>query len=353
MSDQDMKAVGWLAIDKALKVLYPDQEAKHYGTLISYEAGGDDPLCGISVYKRELPVPHWHFITYGFSELYETKEEKSDVSGFGFELTFRLAREEGEYAEPRWALRFLQKLARYVFDSGNVFRVGHYLHANGPIAHGEETCIRSVAFIADPELPVLETPNGSVEFLQIVGLTEDEELALKQWTAIEALEVFHAFMPLYVTYLKRSSLLEKSEVRQAIQQGAQRDGSSTGSIFANRLMFASTRLLGGSVYTVTLGDTQVSELLMLLALRLPFGRDFGLVGVEETVWFAPSTRCSVSETDDGIGIHLTEEALAELLSTLKPESGHYTLKNFKGLVFDIEPAALVMSRENLVMEPVG
>ena len=40
-------AVGWLAIDKALDNLYPNQEPKHYGTIVKYMLGGKEPLDGL------------------------------------------------------------------------------------------------------------------------------------------------------------------------------------------------------------------------------------------------------------------------------------------------------------------
>lgn len=52
------------------------------------------------------------------------------VSGFGFELTFRLRREAEETAPPTWPATLMQSLAKYVFQSGmfkySVFIV-HYL----------------------------------------------------------------------------------------------------------------------------------------------------------------------------------------------------------------------------------
>jgi suppressor of fused-like protein len=41
-------------------------------------------------------------------------------SGFGFELTFRLKREDGETAPPTWPAALMQALARYVFQSGRL-----------------------------------------------------------------------------------------------------------------------------------------------------------------------------------------------------------------------------------------
>jgi hypothetical protein len=82
---------GWDAINAALAPLYAGQEPRHYGTALPYTLGGQDPLDGISVYWADAPVPHWHYITYGFSELYAKESSDADTSGYGFELTFRLA----------------------------------------------------------------------------------------------------------------------------------------------------------------------------------------------------------------------------------------------------------------------
>lgn len=40
------------------------------------------------------------------------------ISGFGFELTFKLKREPGETAPPTWPATLMQSLAKYVFQSG-------------------------------------------------------------------------------------------------------------------------------------------------------------------------------------------------------------------------------------------
>lgn len=39
-------------------------------------------------------------------------------SGFGFELTFRLKREQGETNPPTWPATLMQALSRYVFQTG-------------------------------------------------------------------------------------------------------------------------------------------------------------------------------------------------------------------------------------------
>ena len=102
--NEEAKSGGWDAIEQAMSKLYGDQEPKHYGTLIPYMLGGPDPLDGISAYKAEQPFPHWHIVTFGFSELYDKESDDAELSGYGFELTFRLARVETEEEPPAWAL---------------------------------------------------------------------------------------------------------------------------------------------------------------------------------------------------------------------------------------------------------
>ena len=72
-------------------------------------------------------------MTYGFSELYEKDTDDLEVSGYGFELTFRLGATAGEETPPDWPISLLQNLARYVFSSGNVFEAAHYMDLHSPI----------------------------------------------------------------------------------------------------------------------------------------------------------------------------------------------------------------------------
>ena len=53
----------------------------HYAALVKWRFGGNDPLDGISIYDGGS---YWHFVTYGFSELYEKEEETPEISGYGW-----------------------------------------------------------------------------------------------------------------------------------------------------------------------------------------------------------------------------------------------------------------------------
>lgn len=173
-------AVGWSFIDNELDKIYHKQEPKHFAPIIHYALGGEDPLDGISIYESDKQTEHFHFVTYGFSELYYDEESAGgEFSKFGFELTFRL-KKQVEDDNLNWACNLLQNIAKYVFSSGKWFEEFHFIPANGPIRIGYETDITALAFVIDPELGKIETPHGEVIFLQMVGLTTDEYEQLKQ-----------------------------------------------------------------------------------------------------------------------------------------------------------------------------
>ncbi len=173
-------AVGWNCINTELMKIYSEQEPKHFAPTLPFVVGGEDPLDGISVYESEKQTKHFHFVTYGFSELYYDEESAGkEFSKYGFELTFRL-KKENEDDNINWACNLLQNIAKYVFKSGKWFEEFHFIPANGPIRSGFDTEITALAFVLDPELGKIETPHGEVMFLQMVGLTTSEYEQLKQ-----------------------------------------------------------------------------------------------------------------------------------------------------------------------------
>jgi Suppressor of fused protein (SUFU) len=199
-------AVGWLEIDKQFDRLYPNQEPKHFAPAISYMLGGEHPLDGVSIYESKKQTDHFHFVTYGFSELYYNEEKlDSEYSKWGFELTFRLKPFADDTENPGWAVALLQNIAKYVFSSGNWFEEFHYMPANGPIRLDTETEITGLLFVTDPEIEKIETPHGEVTFLQIVGITTAEFDAIKEGrrTVEEVVNELKENNPLLITDLTR------------------------------------------------------------------------------------------------------------------------------------------------------
>ncbi len=207
-SDDSDDTPGWDAINARLEQLYLDIEPEHFGTIIKYMFGGPDPLDGISRYHSNAGnMPHEHIISYGFSELYYSEDAAGkEFSKYGFELTFRLKPFPADAKDVIWPSNLMQNIARYVFETGNWFEEYHWMPANGPIRSDTDTAITGLVFVIDPELGVIDTPHGSVQFLQIVGVTDDEINAIKD-KAITAEEVVTRLRngnPLLVTDLERT-----------------------------------------------------------------------------------------------------------------------------------------------------
>ncbi|PZP50961.1 MAG: riboflavin biosynthesis protein [Pseudopedobacter saltans] len=202
-------AVGWLSIDQSLEKVYKDQKPQHFAPILHYAIGGEDPLDGISVYESEEQVPHYHIVSYGFSNLYYDEDAAgNEYSKFGFEMTFRLKKnpKDDNFA---WACNLMQNLAKYVFKTGKWFDEYHFIPANGPIRLEYETDITAIAFVLDPELGEMETPNGKVMFLQMVGLTTSEyenlKLNPKTTETKKLLDNLQKENPLLITDLDRKS----------------------------------------------------------------------------------------------------------------------------------------------------
>ncbi|KXX69784.1 suppressor of fused domain protein [Flammeovirga sp. SJP92] len=165
-------SLGWKAIDNALDNLYQRKENKHFAPEIVPSLGGDDYLEGVSVYFNESNY-HYHYISYGLSELHEKVSEDSKYSGWGYELTFRLKKVEGEEEIPTWPVNLLEQVAKATYENEIIFDAYHTIFS-GPVDPESNTKIEAILFVKDPELGTIQTEFGEVTFLQLFGLTESE-----------------------------------------------------------------------------------------------------------------------------------------------------------------------------------
>lgn len=341
--DDDVEAApGWLAIDGALAPLYGDQTPLHWGTVISWMLGGRDPLDGISGYRNDGPPLHWHFVSYGMSELYGKESKDVDVSGWGFELTFRLAREAADETPPMWPLSLLQNLGRYMFDSGNSFGAGHHLDCNGPIALEAETDLVALLFLPDPQLDPIDTPHGRVQFLQLVGITADELEACRAWNTESFGGVLKKSNPLLVTDLRRKSILSDPLLLAEVEEGRSRDGSSS----AVSLTLSWRK--DGRGYVVTINANGAAALPTYVQGRLEHGYDLMLSGPQQQVMLRPGETSSASADGELLNITLGQEARA-MMRSVAAQRGRYEIEG-TDLVIEVVTARILDQDGNVVDE---
>jgi hypothetical protein len=345
-SETEDEAPGWDAITSVLAPLYPGQEPRHYGTVLPYAFGGPDPIQGISVYQAS-PPDHWHFVTYGFSELYAKENDDLETSGYGFELTLRLARCGPE--PPMFAMSFLQNLARYVFDTGRTFASGDHMDLNGPIEAGSSTAITAICFAQDPDLPGIVTPNGSLEFLQIVGLTADELVAVKAWHTDPFLELLAERAPKMVTDTERASFLTDAEFGRRVADGTDRDGSSTAVLFVDGLAVTVDERARP---LVTVGAQPAKTVSQVLPSRLRHGRTLEIQGPAASVIFESADQSSVAFQGQDARIRLNRAGVSEFVRALDAVRGRRELRELPEIVVEVVPTE-IKDRSGKVVRVVG
>jgi hypothetical protein len=356
--DDDPSTVGWDAITTALQRLYPGQEPKHWSTVVSYALGGRDPLDGISAYLHDdgCGAGHWHYVTFGMSELYEKTSEDKDLSGWGFEFTFRLKREDTGEEPPLWPVSLMQNLARYVYESGNVFASGHYLPLNGPIALEKVTSLHAAMFIEDPELRTIETPHGKLQFLLLVGATLDELAAARAWNTGKLLTMMRRTNPLLITDLARQSILAESNVAEAVVAETAREGSSSGSLAVRELnLEVRSSLWREKRITLVLGASGVSDFQALLRGRTAFGRVFRVVGPDAILTIVPAEEfeCKRTKMEKNTEMRLSLTAAKALAHALQPRRGDYHVPALPHLTVRVVPSEIRDDTGTKVIEVIG
>jgi hypothetical protein len=169
----------------------PDRSPLHWGTNTLPGQGG---IYGLSAYRG---ADHWLLVTFGLTDLFGAVVPKAQVSGWGFELTLRVPKTEQQ--PPAWSLNLLEKLGRYVFSSGRPFEPGHRMDPGGPITGKPDTRLTALAFVADPQLPPIDSPHGSAQFLEVVGITADELAQMKATSTQQVIDTLTASSPTLIT----------------------------------------------------------------------------------------------------------------------------------------------------------
>ncbi|XP_074641667.1 suppressor of fused homolog [Tubulanus polymorphus] len=236
---------GFEAIYSACRQLYPDQPNPLQVTaLVKYWLGGPDPLDYISMYsnpgcpEKNVP-PHWHYVSFGLSDLHgdgrvhDSAYRSGSVdspSGFGFEMTFRL-RKEQETAPPTWPAALMQALARYVFQSENTLCEGDHVPWHSSL-DGSESRMQHMLMTADPQLKTITTAFGVVNFVQVVGVCEEELKAAQHWNGSGIIDLMktvdNAGGAWLITDMRRGENVFEidPQLQERVDQGISLEGSN-------------------------------------------------------------------------------------------------------------------------------
>lgn len=310
--------------------IYPEQKNPlQITTRTKYWLGGQDPLDYISMYynkgdtEKGIP-PHWHYISFGMSDLHGDERvhvinkakivtEREKKSGMGFEMTFRLIindfKDGGKLKlpPPTWPATLLQNLARYCFQTGNRLCPGDNIPWRKPLnassASPFPSQIANILIGEDPQLGKLDTPLGSVEYCQIVGVTQEEIDHAARWNGKNILNFlkkdFKTGGPFLVTDMDRIDSVFKLfpecivEIENELQsKGSELAGINAGFTFKELLKRKAEddsekpeeKMVLESLRSLTLSN--VSASLNTYIKDTPLGRAVYLAGIEIT--FSPS-----------------------------------------------------------------
>jgi hypothetical protein len=337
-------------IEQALKELHGDELVawlKPAQETID-ECGG--LFVGTRVYRAERPSPHWHYVSFGLSDLQgiegvdESVSEESRTSGYGFELSCRVPwvfQKQGLFrravppvAAPTWPSALFEHLARYIFSKQSFFEAGHHFDLQGPLdGQGRLT---AVVFADDPLLAPRLARNGSVKWLQIVGLDADELRALQSWDAKSFTSLMAEKDPLLQTDVSRKSMLSDEAVASRIRDGIEQDGSSFAVTLGGALRW---RPAAGLTVEILLDDRAARELRDGVARRLHRGRAFicvadsGAPGTALVVTSAESNRWLI-DSNGALVIQLRPDFVEPFLGAIAA-SGITVIPGLRDLRFVI------------------
>jgi hypothetical protein len=277
---------------------------------------------------------HWHLVTYGLSEIDAKESEDPDVSGWGFELTIRVEAPAGTEEEAAWAVDLLTNLAVYVWTSRHAFAPGHHVALGGPIRLGSETKLTAAVVVPDPALGGMTGPFGTVDFLQVVGLTGDELELCRAWSTDGVVELLRSRDPHLVTRLGRSSVLDDPAVQAEVATRRAVDGASltelrVGTLEVERRRGRGTRVRMGAGAAAALGPALRREL-------VGDGATFAMVGDDATVAFGVG-EAGWSVTGDRLDLTVPLPEVGALADLFDGRTGRGTHPSLRGLHFQVIP----------------
>jgi Suppressor of fused protein (SUFU) len=189
-----------------MQTLYGDQTPRHLGYIPPMALSHN--LQGCSGYDAD---DHWHYVSYGLSDLYEKDPvDDPEFSKWGLEITFRVAKASADSGQPPgWPFDLLNRIANWVnrdavlLEPGMRINFGQPITGHPTVANAPPTGLTTLAVTPDPQLPEINTPNGRVSFLQLVGVTPAEYADMVASSTADVLGRLAVGNPLLITDVTR------------------------------------------------------------------------------------------------------------------------------------------------------
>ena len=268
--------------------------------ILSFEAGGP-AVWSVAVATGAAPLPFHLYVTYGLSGSVDPRRHEQ---GLEHELSIRIPATSPE--PPLWPTLLLRHLGRYVLTSRRPLRVGEVMPLFAPLSRAAlapelragQPDSRLTGFLVggDSQLRSVTTYKGPIEIRRIYGIDEAERLLIERWSVAGFGGQIAGRDPTLTTDLDRPSWADDAAIVSAIDDGAEREGSSTTAMALPGVRWERSR----DAWTIRLpGGDAACHLAAVLAGRLPHGRHLLVHDLEPTpqtqVALVPAEELSVHE----------------------------------------------------------
>ena len=260
--------------------------------------------------------------------------------------------------------------SQFISEIGTALKSGHMLTIGSGLAHAglidvdnlidlvlwaadSDTALTAVCFAVDPVLGTLETPNGFVRFVQMVGIATDERALVLEWDAASFIDVLTEQDPLPVTDLGRPSLLDDPALAEQLGARADAEGSSVSSAFVDALRWEPS----DTGIDLVIGALHVAALQRGLRRRVAVEQDYELTTVDEegrprALVLRPGTDERIAASEDRLELSLTRAQALELADEIDGLRGRYEVSSLPSLAVVVEPTEIRDDDEEVV-EVIG
>lgn len=229
----------------------------------------------------------------------------------------------------------------FLFLAESLLCVGDHVSWHSPL-DGSESRVQHMLMSEDPQLGSVSTPNGTVQFVQVVGITSEELRAVQHWNGAGVLDILRRSLvtggPWLVLDMRRGESMYELEpsVVDEVEAGIEEQGSNLSGVSAKISWVTHPEIAVASVPEVPgdLPDVQGLQIRSTLKEDL-MGTASGENGEEEAAKNKGSEPAELLVTQKVENVHLTINLESGALLPLAlrgrlKHDRHFTFKSVLG-----------------------